>query len=452
MNRSTIATLIAFAALFAGSFARNMHRSGGDWVGYLQAGDSVLRGDSFYSQVGTGTDVWADRGRGVNTWPPVFSVLCVPLALLSHLSLRLARALWLVTSAVAVAAILRITVALAPPGRRLTLRPDAAGLPLGSSAVVIPFLVTLRFFLEGFDRLQVNPLILLCCLAGCLRLARGRPVSGGALLGFATALKVFPVLFLAYLAWKKWWRALGSAAITMILTFASPVLVFGTDRTLQYVQRWREIASGGWPVRESTQSIYAMVDRLYSYQAVAWTPEVGHLTASNDPVVSAIVAAILAATASVFMLATRRGGEEPSSPAVTVELAFVLLAAVLFSPLAWTHYFIFSILAFSVLWQAATCDTAPGEGRTPVGEHSMARVFWVSRPAQRRLRRMAGCAAVLVTLPWPGVVGKSFGRTLETLSFVTLGGLVALAALLYLRVCLGAHERTGASPRRTLPA
>ena len=55
---------------------------------------------------------------------------------------------------------------------------------------------------------------------------------------------------------------------------------------------------------------------------------------------------------------------------------------------------------------------------------------------RRRLAWLTALSFFLTTLTVRGIVGKAASRTLETMSAVTLGALVALVALLYLRARL----------------
>jgi len=59
---------------------------------------------------------------------------------------------------------------------------------------------------------------------------------------------------------------------------------------------------------------------------------------------------------------------------------------------------------------------------------------------RRRLAGMLTLSYVLTTLTVRGVVGKHLAQTLETMSAVTLGAFVVLAALLYLRAAVGAAD------------
>jgi hypothetical protein len=314
-------------------------------------------------------------------------------------------------------------------------RSSRTGIPLASAAVLGPLVLSGRFLLGNLDRLQINMVILTACLAGALLLVRGQPpgrthplrrrhaAAGGALVGGAAAVKVLPVFFVPYFAWKRWWTTCAAAVGTGVLASLAPVLMFGWERFAAYARHWIALSAGSWPVRKGNQSVYAMVDRLYTHGAIVWSPSHKRLTAGNDPVVAAIVYGLLAVVALAFAWVSRRGGRQPASAAVTVEVAIVLCIAVLFSPLAWKHYFVFLVLGQFVLWRAALGD---GYG-LPAG-------------ARRRSAWLLGISFVLTTLTVRGVVGKTLAQTLETMSAVTLGALVVLAALLLLRAYLGRSE------------
>lgn len=229
-SRRARAVALVLAAVFLASLARNITERG-DFQGYLEVGELVLRG----------ADIYAEARPGVNTWPPLFAVACVPFALLARISVYLARGCWLMLNAAIVYAMLQLVVQLVY-GRRLVLDERPGGVSIASAAVLGPLVLTSRFILGNLDRLQINMFILWCCLAGCLLLARGRHGWAGALLGLGAAIKVLPIFFLPYLAWKRWWRALAAAVATGAACTALPALVFGPARWWAYLRHWLTIA------------------------------------------------------------------------------------------------------------------------------------------------------------------------------------------------------------------
>src|SRR4029077_12932296 len=100
------------------------------------------------------------------------------------------------------------------------------------------------------------------------------------------------------------------------LASVAPVRVFVRERCVAYVGHGLALSAGSWPVRKGNQSVYAMVDRLYTHDAIVWDASHKRLTASNDPVVAAVVYGLLAVVAVLFALSTRRGGRTPASPVV----------------------------------------------------------------------------------------------------------------------------------------
>ena len=398
-----VATTVVVAVLI-GSAIRNI-KEDGDFRGYMEVGELVLRGG----------DIYADARPDVNTWPPLYSVVCIPFALLGRVSVYLARAVWLALNMACIVALVRLAVELLYQ-RPLTLVPRPDAIPFASAAVLGPLVLSARFLLGNLDRLQINMVILAACLLALVWIVRGRAVAGGALIGFAAAVKVLPVFFLPYFAWKRWWRAFGAALGTGIVASLAPALVFGPERFAAYARYWIALSAGSWPVRKGNQSVYAMVDRLYTHDAIVWSAAHKRLTASNDPVVALIVYGLLALVVTLFLVASRRGTRMPARLAVPVEVAIVLCVTVLFAPLAWKHYFVFLLLGHFVLWRAAFGD---GLG---LGPSDRRRVGW-----------LLALSYALTTLTVRGVVGKSLAQTLETMSAVTLGAFVVLGALLWLR-------------------
>jgi alpha-1,2-mannosyltransferase len=337
----------------------------------------------------------------------------------------LARGVWLALNMACIVALFRLAVELVY-GRPLTLAGRPGTIAFASAAVLGPLVLSTRFLLGNLDRLQINMVILAACLLGVAWIVRGRRAAGGALIGFAAAVKVLPVFFLPYFAWKGWWRTLAAAVATGAAASLAPILVFGPERFVAYARHWIALSAGSWPVRKGNQSVYAMVDRLYTHGAIFWSAAHKRLTASNDPVVASLVYGLLAIVVLLFVVATRRGGRAPAPIAVPIEVAIVLTVTVLFAPLAWKHYFVFLLLGQFVLWRAAFGD---GVG--------------LDHADRRRVAWMVALSYVLTTLTVRGVVGKSLAQTLETMSAVTLGAFVVLGALLWLRA--HAHSDAGAA-------
>ncbi|MGH3053742.1 MAG: glycosyltransferase family 87 protein, partial [Gaiellaceae bacterium] len=151
----TIQRLIPWAVLaFVVGGSISWIRRPGDFAGYVLIGDLVL----------SGQDIYRESPPGLNTWPPFFSLLCVPLALLARPTPYLARAAWLALNFALLWTALKKLVRLVYH-TELRLRPATDSLSLAAPEVLLPVLLCYRYILGNFDHLQVNIVIFACVTA-----------------------------------------------------------------------------------------------------------------------------------------------------------------------------------------------------------------------------------------------------------------------------------------------
>ena len=116
----------------------------GDLDTYIHAGYAVL----------LKRDIYTSQAPGNNTWPPFFSVLCVPLALLDTVTPYLARGVWVAMTWVAILFALHLVAKLVY-GKTLSFRtrPPESSLWVGSPQLMIPLFLTLYYFIDKFQQL-----------------------------------------------------------------------------------------------------------------------------------------------------------------------------------------------------------------------------------------------------------------------------------------------------------
>ncbi len=369
----------------------------GDFAGYLRVGEAVLRGQDPYRAAGA-----------LNTWPPFFSLLCVPLALLAEPSAYVARALWFALNFAALWWIGSLIAELVY-GRRLSWQPGH-GLPLTSPWIFVPLLVSERYVSSNFDHVQINLILFALVLAGLRAQAQGQGVKGGALVAVAAAIKLMPLTFLVYFLWRRCWRAVVSSGVTFVGLSLSPALFWGWYRYWDYVAAWRERVSAGWGVGRLNQSVWAMWDRWLGHGMIPiLTPGAHDIPSSDSLWVPVAVGATLAPLLGGFWLRSRKGGAHPGEQ--FCEWSVIFLATALFSPVTWKAYLAVALLPnallFATWWQ--TSRGTPAHRAAVVGLGS----------------------SVFTNLLSPGLLGRSLAARLEMAGVPTLLGLVLLAALVW---------------------
>jgi alpha-1,2-mannosyltransferase len=391
--------LVVLAAVLVASYARRAE----DFAGYVLVGELALQG----------RDIYRDAPPGISTWPPLFSLLCVPLALLTRISAWGARAFWLALNMAALAATLALVLRLVSRGPRDTQR-DAPVPALSSLMALSVLTLTSRYVISNFEHLQVNVLIFLLALGGLALLSRGRTLPGALALGAAGALKVMPALFVVYLAWRRRWRdAAWTAAAGIVLTL-SPALVYGPTRLLDYFRGWASALDAGWNVGKMNLSVFAMWDRIVGHGLVPFAVAgFDSLPRSGSPTVAALLALSLLLAAGLAWWSFRAGNADDPR-AELAEWSVVFLIAALFGTVAWKAYLMVLLLPNALLlavWQDPDAE-----------------------PALRRLSMGAVLSAfVLGVLTTDGVWGRGLAGRLEMGSIVTAAALAMLGGLYWFR-------------------
>ena len=372
-------------------------------MGYLTVGQLAL----------AGRDIYRESPPGINTWPPFFSLLCIPLALLARPTSYLARGVWLALNFGLLWVTLKMLSQLVY-ARPLRLRDTPGALSFVSPEILLPVVLCYRFVLSNFDHLQVNIVIFTGALAGLYWHARGHDLRGGIALGLASALKVMPVLFIPYFVYRRRYRMAALSTLATAAFSLAPSLLYGWARFIDYVGAWRHAITVGWGVGKMNQSVFAMLDRYVGHGITPWhAPAVIVLPESGVLLVRLLSSAALAAI-TVAALLLFRGREAPDSPASIAEYSVVFIVSALFGPLAWKAYLVVLLVPCMLLVRLVR------DGQISTGER----------------RVVIGALAVYFTLGGltaQGLVGKRMADTLEMLSCTTLGTLVLLATLLWLR-------------------
>jgi alpha-1,2-mannosyltransferase len=320
MSRPARAAALVLVAAFAAVNLGNALHKGGDFDLFLEAGRHVIDGRPLYEGSSPGSGVIG---------PPFQGIFFAPFAAIGRLSDPAAAILWYILNLAALAGgVLCWARALD------SARPSPAAL-WATPAVLFSLAAIVVPAQTNFEHQNMNSLLLGLTGAAALSLATGHERLSGGLLGLATALKAFPALLIAYLAVRGKRRTAMAAIMVALLLTMTPALSYGIEGALSTTSQWWTLASDEhWPTRVQNQSLVAMFLRI-APDAARWLSAAG-------------AAALIAVLALVAM---RRRTAGPSD--IGRELALVLAAAVLISPIAWDHYWVLMFPAILAMHPSA---------------------------------------------------------------------------------------------------
>jgi len=332
---------------------------------------STTRSNDFDNFYDAAASVWHDgrvlRTKGTARYLPSFQVLISPLGALP----------------IEPAAILWTALNLAGYALLAWLFARHFAVPLRSQGpawfCVAPFVV------NNLTLGQSGPVLLALATAGVAAAARGRERTGGALLGLAGLLKVFPAALLAVPAGLgRTRRPLVGAALAGLVVAAWVAVALGPGPAIDDGLRWlHEVSS-----KQTPQRLVRTVRSLrYNNQGLAITlarsfgdfsrgpaeaaPGSVQLLTLPMPWIWGLYYGLLAGLAGCFAAILRRLHPRRASPRVQLgALALAVPVMLAASPIVWTHYFLWLLPGFVYLADRPRRLVA-------IGCLSLAAIFWV---------------------------------------------------------------------------
>lgn len=369
---------IAMAAIvvlaFAGGLATRI--TDHDFLVFVSGGQRLLDGVPLYLY-SRPHESWHMMNQDFQG-PPFQGVFFVPWAYLAAADYEVAHGLWdllnLTTLGAGLWCWMRALEPALPASGPLWRSPAAL---VALAAVAVPIYANVH-------SANTSGIVLALTGAAALAMSRGRHAAAGAAIGVATAFKAFPALFIAYLLWRREWRAATvsiatAAALTLLLL---PAL--GWPAYLDTLRAWlAHTAPEAWPQWSQNQSVAMLVRRVV------------------PPSMESIVLTGWTAAALAFLLAATRSTKAP-------DLALVAVVAVLLTPIAWNHYFV-------LLFPAAVyACAAPG-------------------PSQRARQGAILMAVVLLSVLSRLTLGEDGAEILRQLGHCTIAAIVVAAAAAHAR-------------------
>ncbi|WJR80741.1 glycosyltransferase family 87 protein [Bradyrhizobium sp. NP1] len=236
----------------------------------------------------------------------------------------------------------------------------------------LPAFVTVTFVFDMFDLGQPNLVLLALMLYGFWLMQHKRPWFAGLMFALATAIKVFPVAVLPYLAWRRQWAALASMVLfTALLLFVVPGPFRGFERNAAELKTWYQgmVASSsekGFGQRAEqnwswvNQSIIAVTHRLtrpinYNQEDPAKPARTMNVVDLDYQTANLVVLVISLLLGLGFLAVMPRASQRTvRSDAEELGILFCLMTVA--SPLARQYYFMWLFFPVTVLIHRAAFD------------------------------------------------------------------------------------------------
>jgi hypothetical protein len=301
--------------------------------------------------------------------PPISLMMFGPLSALSRPN---AAFVWvLVKLPLACAVFLLAAAIVARAGVRLT--PEAIALMIAGWWLAV--IVDMQ---EG----QTNFLALAPLVAGLYLAQEERPAAdaaAGALIGLGVAMKVTPIIFVVYFAWRRRFTIV-AAALAGVAAFSIvvPALAFGWSQNLRWFEQWTRImilpfASEGHILYSTSQSVPSTALRLLtdapafeSHHGGVTEPHYLNVLSLSNGAARQIVRTLTIATGLAGLWWTRRPLATLRSQRYVFEIAAVAAFMLWFSERTWVHHYVSFILTLAAAGMVLSDPARPERARRRV--------------------------------------------------------------------------------------
>ncbi len=267
--------------------------------------------------------------RGINpfVYPPFFALLLIPLSRYSYDS---AWTLFYLSSH------LVYFIALALLVKMLTEEEEPQimwwGILLALSAVFSPLAQT---FAAG----QMNTFLLLILVASLYHFKKQSHITAGAIIGFGTAIKISPFLFIFYFLWKRKWAAATAAITVLILSLILSLFWLGWNVHSEFIQIASQMGYGTSTWSQFGQHYHVephnQAPSAFWYRLLTHNPTTTGIL--HAPLLAKIFSYVTAIVIMGLLFLYTRSEKNSSSE---WEYSIWIIGMLLIPSLLWDHYFV----------------------------------------------------------------------------------------------------------------
>jgi len=234
-----------------------------------------------------------------------------------------------------------------------------------NAPVVMANFIVIPFVWSSYHLGQPSLVLLALMLGAFLSLRRDREILAGMLVALAAAIKAFPLLAIFYLVYRRYWMAVISLVIALvILLLLLPIPFRGLHQTLSDARNWQRgmlrYEQGGIAQRPArsyswkNQSIFGVANRLLRRVSVDEEPDppaYANLANLDFTTVNIVIIAnaVLLGLSFVAAMSWQRMAEGD-----TREFAALLVLILIFTPLAFGYLFVWLMFPLALLIKRTT--------------------------------------------------------------------------------------------------
>lgn len=379
------------------------HEVSGDFARYYTAGKMIANGehDNLYDEVNV-----LDRFKHNFRYLPIFAILMSPLSLLP---IRIAFWIWKLLHITAYTSGLWFSYKIAREK------------PHSAKWMILPFLFTVRLFIQNLQLGQINPIVIGLTIAGVFAWARRKQFTAGLLIALGAAIKFTPIVFLLVFIARREWRAIAAILLAgVVLIGVIPSIVLGPGLNIELLRQYFDL-EGGLITDTDKENIAGQSLKALTYRFLTPINAV-HQWKHNDPIyvnfteadpnlVYVIYAAgCLLLLGALAWFAHRSRARLDDRRTIALVASITTLVMLLISPESRRAHFMVLVLPFTALTYHAIVPFLT-QGRRPIA-------------AILSLLAMGAIA-----IPSRGMVGREIANLVDAYCNMGLAALLSFAIL-----------------------
>ncbi len=326
-QRIKTSILVILAAALVFGILRDTFTSKHDFSGYVVAGDLAFHHQDIYAHF-------------LNTWPPTFSFLAIPIYLLNTINSNIIQFLWLTGFCICFVLCIKWTYELIfQKPFELNIKQDSTRLNLNSWQFIVPMLLSLRILYEEIVNIQINVYLMTICLVALKMILAKKNWKPAFLLALTVCIKAYTLILLPFFLFRKQYAFAAKLLLGIVVIHAATVLYFGWENTLFFYQTWiaKDVVAKN-ELGYGNQSLWPFITGFIS--PIERMPGISY-SLFNVPVEESkrIVTLILGISCLGFLWAFLKSFSFKNAYEWQYIIALSLIPT--YSPLAWKYYFVF---------------------------------------------------------------------------------------------------------------